>query len=242
MILAAPVQWSELPPALQTTLRGQVKTNEVQSISKETRNGKTYYQVNVKKQILLGEDGAVMDQAPLLDSRKISFNEVPENLRRIVRTRSGRARIEDVDRDVRNGKTEYEFAFKLNGQNQELRLAEDGTIVKDIANPPVGLPAAGATGQGTSAANAASTAAQPGAPTANVNLSASTKIPFAQVPPAVQNTIKAQANGAQIEDVEHGTYNGHTVYEAAFKKNGQNTELQVYEDGTLVVAPAATPK
>jgi uncharacterized membrane protein YkoI len=236
---AAPAQWKELPPALQNTLRSQAKTNEVQSISKETRNGKTYYRVEVKKQLVLGEDGALVDNLPALDSRKVSMNEVPANVRQVVRSRAGRARIEDVDRDVRNGRVEYEVAFKLNGQNQELRVAEDGTIVKDINPPPTGLPAQGATGQGASANKATTT---PAGPQANVNLSASTKIPFNDIPAVVQKTIKAQAGGAEIEDVEHGTYNGRTVYEAAFKKNGQNTELQVYEDGTLVVNPATTPK
>src|SRR5690348_3295119 len=65
-------------------------------------------------------------------------------------------------------------------------------------------------------------------------LSASSKLDFKDAPPAVQNAVKAQAGAAQIEDIEKGTLDGRTVYEAAFKRNGQHTELRVAEDGTIV--------
>lgn len=65
-------------------------------------------------------------------------------------------------------------------------------------------------------------------------LSASSKVKFEDAPAAVQNIIKAQAGSAQIEDLEKGTLNGQTVYEAAYKHNGQHTELRVSESGTVV--------
>lgn len=65
-------------------------------------------------------------------------------------------------------------------------------------------------------------------------LAGGTKVQFNDLPPAAQNAIKAQAGSAQIEDIDKGTLNGRTVYEAAFKRDGQHTELRVAEDGTII--------
>lgn len=65
-------------------------------------------------------------------------------------------------------------------------------------------------------------------------LSGTTKVQMNELPAAVQNTIKAQAGAAPIEDIDKGTLNGRVVYEVAFKKDGQHTELRVAEDGTVI--------
>ena len=59
-------------------------------------------------------------------------------------------------------------------------------------------------------------------------------IALANAPATVQQTVRQIAGAAQIEDLERGVWNGRTVYEAAFKRNGQHTELQVLEDGSIL--------
>ena len=54
------------------------------------------------------------------------------------------------------------------------------------------------------------------------------------------STILQLANGAQVEDFERGTWNSRTVYEAAFKRNGQHTEVQVLDDGTVLTKSLPT--
>ena len=41
------------------------------------------------------------------------------------------------------------------------------------------------------------------------------------MPPAVQTALDAYAQGAEIEDIDKGTLQGRTVYEAAFKHQGK---------------------
>ena len=65
-------------------------------------------------------------------------------------------------------------------------------------------------------------------------LAGSTKVQLCDLPAAAKNAIKAQGVAASIEYIENSTINGRTVYEAAFKRNGQHTELRVSDDGTVL--------
>jgi hypothetical protein len=75
---------------------------------------------------------------------------------------------------------------------------------------------------------------------ANVKLSAGVRMPFVQSPRPVQNTVNQLSNGARIEDFQRGDWNGRSVYEATFKRNGRATQLQVLDDGTLLTAAPKT--
>ena len=60
------------------------------------------------------------------------------------------------------------------------------------------------------------------------------KLSFRQLPTVVRNTVRDYAGTAAIDDIERGTVNGQTVYEAAFKNGTEPIQLRVDEDGSLV--------
>lgn len=60
------------------------------------------------------------------------------------------------------------------------------------------------------------------------------KVSLDQVPEAVKATILAEAKGATVKEIERETKNGQTVYEAEWVENGQEVEIKVASDGTLV--------
>lgn len=60
------------------------------------------------------------------------------------------------------------------------------------------------------------------------------QVTLEQCPPAVQDTIKAQASGGVIMEIEKETKNGKTIYEAEILKDGKTIEIKVAEDGTLI--------
>lgn len=61
------------------------------------------------------------------------------------------------------------------------------------------------------------------------------KVKLADCPEAVQKTIKAQANGGTIVEIEKETKkDGTVVYEAEIKKDGKEIEVEVAADGTLI--------
>ncbi len=60
------------------------------------------------------------------------------------------------------------------------------------------------------------------------------QITLDQCPPAVQETIKIQAAGGVVKEIEKEIKDGKTVYEAEILKDGKTIEIKVAEDGTLI--------
>jgi hypothetical protein len=57
---------------------------------------------------------------------------------------------------------------------------------------------------------------------------------FADLPPAVQNTIRRQNPNGQIADIDKERRSGRVVYEVQFAEPGINPRLHIAEDGTLL--------
>ena len=72
----------------------------------------------------------------------MDFENVPEAVKKTVRDVAGENRIEDAERGTLDGQTVYEIAFKKDGKHNELRVAEDGSIVQRIAGSNVRFPGA----------------------------------------------------------------------------------------------------
>jgi uncharacterized membrane protein YkoI len=61
------------------------------------------------------------------------------------------------------------------------------------------------------------------------------RITVDQLPAAVQKTIKKEASGGSIGELEKETHkNGKVVYEVEIVKNGKSTEIEVGADGKII--------
>jgi len=60
------------------------------------------------------------------------------------------------------------------------------------------------------------------------------KVALADCPAPVQATLKKEAGGGTISDVEKETEHGKTIYEADAMIDGKNYEIKVAEDGSLI--------
>jgi len=60
------------------------------------------------------------------------------------------------------------------------------------------------------------------------------KVSIAEVPEAVKSTILAEAKGGTIGEIEMENEDGQTVYEAEAVVNGQEVDIKVGADGTLL--------
>lgn len=60
------------------------------------------------------------------------------------------------------------------------------------------------------------------------------KVTMDQVPAQAQATIKKEANGATISEVEKETHKGKAVYEAEYMQDGKKVELKVDENGKVL--------
>jgi uncharacterized membrane protein YkoI len=239
-IYADKVSLEQLPIDLKDKIRAHTGGAQIEDIDRQTRGGQTTYEVAFKKdgqhtELLFDDKGQLMTDAKgvVPDSRKISYNELPEAVKRIVDTRVKSAEINDVDRQVKNGQTTYEIGFKQNnGRQQELVLSEDGRILNDATvSQAAGAPATAATGSAASSTTASTSLAAP------VVLATPSRIGLGATPAAVQRTLGIAAGSARIENLERGTYQGQSVYQADFTQDGRRVELQVREDGSILYDP-----
>lgn len=235
---AEKVRFEELPIDLKDKIRIHSGSAPIEDVDRQTKGGKTIYEVGFKKngqhtEMRFDEKGVPVtaEGNPALDSRKISYNELPEAVRKTLETRVKSGEVNDIDRQVKNGQATYEVGFKQNDRQQELVLSHDGRILNDspgVRTVAVGAPSGTVSGTGPNALMS-----EP------VTLSASRKVQLTELPTEVQRGITTAAAGARIEDVERGTWQGKTVYEAGFKENGKHVEIQVRENGTILHDPRA---
>ena len=63
------------------------------------------------------------------------------------------------------------------------------------------------------------------------------KVQMEQLPSDLQDKIRAQVGSNRVEDIDRETRNGRTIYEVAFKDNGQHREIQIEHNDASGSAP-----
>ena len=200
--------------------------------------------MNMRKTLLLL---AALTAGTTVHADKVKLQEAPPAVQQAIRSRAGQQPIEDIDRDVRNGKTTYEASWKnKSGVQQELLLSDTGAVLRDVPKAgkktaPVIPPQPG---------NAVVLSPQPvtpATPPAGVtnSIAGFTSPQEAQLnwaTESVQNELKGMANGAAIEHFQKGQLQGRTAYAATYKENGHNKTVVVGEDGTVLASNPAAAK
>jgi uncharacterized membrane protein YkoI len=220
----------QLPAPVQNVLKTETKNGPVNNVQQLNKSGKVVYQVgfqqaNGEKNIYLNPDGsyyqeiAASTNAPIAYSGRsfdVKIEQLPANVQSVIKSETSNGPIQRIQQMAHNGRAIYKVMYqKPDGSQKVVYLNKDGTYVSDQAQTAVGAPPANTTGSRTSLSNAS-------------------KVTFAQLPAPVQRAIKASAGAASVEDVDKGMLNGKTVYEAAFKQNGQTVELRVDEQGNVI--------
>jgi len=234
--LAEKITEAQLPPAVQRTLNQQKGTDTVKDIERETRNGQTVYEVELSRtglnpKLVIGEDGTLVrdargrattadrnpdtrvNEVPGTVSTRIStmqLEDMPAPVRKTIEQHAAGRKVADIDRETWDGKTVYEVEFAQTGRNEQIHVAENGTLLKQEGKAP-GAPA---------------TAGDIKGPVIGTR--------FSDTPPAVQATIKREAKGAEIADIDKERRDGRVLYEVEFKNPGRNVELHIAEDGSIM--------
>src|SRR6476619_5851566 len=128
------VKLEQLSPELQQKIRSKVGSARIEDIDRDTRNGKTTYEVAFKNAEgknteELFEDSGIVAAPPAnsdLDSRKLIYNELPVPVRRTADSQISGGEVNDVERKVRNGHVTYGIGFKgANGTGPQCELVID---------------------------------------------------------------------------------------------------------------------
>jgi len=140
------------------------------------------------------------------------FEDLPAAVQKTVREQIGSSKITDIDREDRTGRTIYEVQFDRDGKSQKLYVTGDG---KEVSEKDASL-------FGNSSDRAENEKAHFGP-----NLK--------DLPAAAQKTIKEQARGDMIEDIDRTTVDGKHAYRVEFERKGAgDREICVNEEGQIL--------
>ena len=135
--------FTQLPAAVQKTVRAQEPNAPIASIHKRTKDGQVWYDVSFKEKglnpkITVAEDGTLIkgeSKGLTIDrgtATNLKFEDLPIAVRKSVRERMPEAQIASIDKDTKDGRIVYDISFEEPGKNPKMRVAEDGTVVKEL--------------------------------------------------------------------------------------------------------------
>ena len=123
------VKMSDLPAAVQNTVKAESKGATIRGFSKETENGKTTYEAEMTvnghgKDISMDSDGKVVEV-----EEQVPMSSVPEAARSAIEEGAMGGRVTKVE-SVSNGSgpvEAYEAQVLKAGRHSEVRVAPDGS-------------------------------------------------------------------------------------------------------------------
>lgn len=126
-----PVKMKDLPAAVQKTVREETKGAELKGLSRETENGKTFYEaetlVNGKsRDVLIDPAGAVVEV-----EQEIALDAVPAAALSAIRNFAGKNKIVRVESVTKGGEVAYEATIQQGLRRKEFMVGLDGRPRKD---------------------------------------------------------------------------------------------------------------
>ncbi|MCH8804501.1 MAG: PepSY-like domain-containing protein [Planctomycetes bacterium] len=73
--------------------------------------------------------GTVTLAAWAVDEQEVTLDQVPAAVKATILKESAGGKITEIERETKNGKVTYEAEFMLNGQEIEIKIAPDGTLL-----------------------------------------------------------------------------------------------------------------
>ena len=145
------ITFSELPVAVQKTVKEQQAGRDIAKIEKEMREGKTVYNIELKDKganshLYVASDGSmvvgegrsfgqrVREKVGLdrdAEASTMTLDQTPAAVQKTIRENCDVGTLKPIKRELRNGRTQYDVEFEKDGKNLRLTIGEDGTVVKD---------------------------------------------------------------------------------------------------------------
>jgi uncharacterized membrane protein YkoI len=146
------------------------------------------------------------------EEAELKLSDCPAAVQKTLQREAYGAKIDEVEKEIEDGKTTYEAEVTIDGKEYEISVADDGTLLEKVLED----------------ADDDDEKEDEQKETKDV------EIKFSDCPAAVQKTLKREANGANLETIDKETEDGKAVYEVAVKIDGKNYEIAVAQDGTLI--------
>jgi hypothetical protein len=118
---------SELPAAVNETVRTQSQGATIRGFSQEKENGKTFYEAELmvdgrSKDVLIDAGGEVVEV-----EEQVSLENLPAAVRAGLETKVGKGKLVKVESLTKKGKlVAYEAQVLTNGKRSEIQVGPDG--------------------------------------------------------------------------------------------------------------------
>ena len=125
------VKMSDLPPAVQKTVREQSKGATIRGFAKEVEKGKTSYEVEMKvnghnKDVLIDPEGVV-----LAVEEQVTLNALPAAVKAELLRKAGKGKILIIESITKNGVlAEYEAQVSRAGKKSGIKVGADGKSIE----------------------------------------------------------------------------------------------------------------
>ncbi|HEY1172442.1 MAG TPA: PepSY domain-containing protein [Verrucomicrobiae bacterium] len=252
---AEKVEFNQLPEAVQKAITQQ-KGADVKKITidKETKDGRTVYEVDMNREdakdqkLVIAADGSLVKDSDRDNSRtttasgdyvprfprmqSVDMKDVPQAVQATINKEAAGRKVVDIDKETWNGQPVYEVEFAQTGRNAQLHIAANGTVVKSERNDATDRAVRNNDRTVRNDRNNRNAVDRDNKDLQDRTFFMGTQL--ADLPTAAQATIKREAAGKDIVDIDKETRDGRVVYEVEIKQEGKNIELHVAEDGTIL--------
>jgi uncharacterized membrane protein YkoI len=146
------VTLEQLPAAVRATLESEAAGGTITEIVKETKDGAVVYEADVTKdgkklEVKIAEDGKLIKSAiddeddsadkdddcgkgEDKDEVKVTFDQLPAAVQATLKSEAGSGSIGDIEKETKHGKVVYEADITKDGNKVEVKIAEDGKLIK----------------------------------------------------------------------------------------------------------------
>jgi uncharacterized membrane protein YkoI len=263
-VAAEEVKFSELPNAAQRTINRNLYGGVVQEIDREIQAGRTVYDVEVRREgknrkLRVDADGKLLaatkvsdahvdvdvDDGGVFDKNDGKILGVIDNHKDSVKTE---AKVDtDTDKKV-EANVELDTDHDK-GVSVEANAGESKGIFRKGDGKIIGIPVPGRDADKHSEVTVdvdtnkdhVTTDVDGGLDThkndgriLGVPKRGFETLSMADLPPVVRETVRREAGGYKIAEIEKATSDGRAVYEVDIERDGKNRELHIAMDGTIV--------
>jgi uncharacterized membrane protein YkoI len=218
------IQFSELPKAAQQTINRNLNGGNVQEIEREARDGRTIYEVEIRREgqnrhLRVDADGELLNP-PNRDRERtgdvdINIDRDDPRAEVEVKVDDGKGPLSKTDGKVLGviplNKDKKAGDHPDTDRNTVTKKSDDGLDTDKQDGRILGVPKRGFE-----------------------------TLSLRDVPEKVRQTINEIAPGARIAEIELATIDGERVYEVDIEREGKNRELHIATDGAVIKDSDAT--
>jgi uncharacterized membrane protein YkoI len=122
--------FKSLPPAVQRAAKEQSKGAKVRGYSKESEDGKTYYEVELlrarkTKDVLLDNSGKVVEI-----EQQVDFASLPPAVKEGLQKQAAQGKVLKVEQVSKGGAISYEAVISSGHKHREIAVDSDGNAIK----------------------------------------------------------------------------------------------------------------